>query len=585
MWFTRNKQNMLGVQFTDNKISLVVLRKEQGKFLVIARHVSDIQPGIIKDGLIYEKELLASRLQDSLAKLDLPTTRGMSIVVVLPARQSYTHIFDLPGNLDISQIEGALALEAENVMPISLADTYSDFREIVSIVDTDCGRNSKDADDSDAKNDTANGDKKAAKKDKHSKQVSKKYLFAAVARGLVDDYLEVMHMAELKPIAFDLEALSQGRALLIEDDDTCASLVVNIDEKHTTISSFSGYELYASSVILLGRADFVDVAAGIWQLNSSEASKRLSQVGHESTRDNRIKDDKNYAHNSHQDGKKAQEAFGDLIERLSKEIKRVCKYHSEQVNGEKIGRIMLCGSGGFLPGMLVSLSEKTELPIQSCCPSWARNGFTGDDEECSVYATVLGAARLGLEAKENVSYGINLLPVRYKHSLHQDDVRVLVSILQLITGVFLTTFLTVFIVVWATLDIEAGSLHDINEITAKILKGERYDEISELINDFNKEVRIATQTDPDDKITSKIFDDIIKTLPGGVNIKNLNWLGDNAIIEIHGSADTRDNYLAFRDALIKKPYVGEIEVPLSNLTKREEVDFTLIFPLLTNDYE
>jgi len=536
MFAISDLQNVLGINFTDSRINLIVLRREQGRIIITTKSSTELPAGIIQEGVIQEKGILADRLIGALRKLALPNWKGLNAILALPERHSYLHLFDLPANLDKLQVEAALNLEIENILPITVVETYSDFQELTS--DSPAGK--------------------------------KRYLFAAVPKRMVDDYLDVLNRAELNPIVFNLEALSQGRALFANESlKDKAHLIVNLGQKYTTISSFHGPNIYASIVSLIGRTDFLTVAANKLQLSTEELEKKLLHPEHDAF--------------TQTEKTELKGIFADLVARLSKEIKRAKDYYAEHHAGKDIEDLAFCGVASYLPIVTVALGEASNLPILSCCAGWRGHILVDDKEECSLYTAAFGAAILGLQKTRGLPLGINLLPRDFKQKLQREGLRALMSILQLLVGIFATTLLVSLVVVWATLSIEANSLHQINETTAGILKGERYAEIDELVNDFNKEVRVALQTDPKGKLNSKIIKDILEILPKEIKLNHFNWLGQDGVLEIAGLADTRDTYLAFRELLSSRSYVSNVEVPLSNIVKQRAVDFIIRFQLLNHE--
>src|SRR3989344_561462 len=119
MFAISDLQNVLGINFTDSRINLIVLRREQGRIIITTKSSTELPAGIIQEGVIQEKGILADRLIGALRKLALPNWKGLNAILALPERHSYLHLFDLPANLDKLQVEAALNLEIENILPIT----------------------------------------------------------------------------------------------------------------------------------------------------------------------------------------------------------------------------------------------------------------------------------------------------------------------------------------------------------------------------------------------------------------------------------------------------------------------------------
>lgn len=71
----------------------------------------------------------------------------------------------------------------------------------------------------------------------------------------------------------------------------------------------------------------------------------------------------------------------------------------------------------------------------------------------------------------------------------------------------------------------------------------------------------------------QIFADLLSLVPANIEIRSLNCA--NGKISIAGNAKTRDDMIIFADNLKKSTYFNNIKSPITNLFKKEDVDFTL----------
>lgn len=70
-----------------------------------------------------------------------------------------------------------------------------------------------------------------------------------------------------------------------------------------------------------------------------------------------------------------------------------------------------------------------------------------------------------------------------------------------------------------------------------------------------------------------IFEELSKITPTGVYLTNFSHQASVDKVSIRGSANTRENFLYFQDKLNESPCFSEIEAPLSNLIKQNDVEF------------
>lgn len=75
--------------------------------------------------------------------------------------------------------------------------------------------------------------------------------------------------------------------------------------------------------------------------------------------------------------------------------------------------------------------------------------------------------------------------------------------------------------------------------------------------------------------TTGLLFDIFKRVSSGIQLESVTYDARSATMSISGQADTRENLLAFNEALLGSPYVKTVDNPITNLFKKTEVRFTL----------
>lgn len=78
-----------------------------------------------------------------------------------------------------------------------------------------------------------------------------------------------------------------------------------------------------------------------------------------------------------------------------------------------------------------------------------------------------------------------------------------------------------------------------------------------------------------------IIEELSKITPVGVYLTNFSYHVSLDKINLRGIANTRANFLSFQDKLSESTCFSEIEAPLSNLIKQNDVDFVFNFKPLT----
>lgn len=93
------------------------------------------------------------------------------------------------------------------------------------------------------------------------------------------------------------------------------------------------------------------------------------------------------------------------------------------------------------------------------------------------------------------------------------------------------------------------------------------------IRDVNTIVRETEKVQSHYTAWSQRFPELIATLPPGVILSQLTM--ERQSYSISGTATTREDLLALQAALSGLPGAGKVEIPLSQLTQKENVPFSL----------
>jgi Tfp pilus assembly protein PilN len=170
---------------------------------------------------------------------------------------------------------------------------------------------------------------------------------------------------------------------------------------------------------------------------------------------------------------------------------------------------------------------------------------------------------------------LNLIPPAKKNEIVQTN-RV-----QLIFGweINMTAVLFVFFLLLI-------SLNYLLQINLDVQSGEteggqnkvRYERISELDNSFkeiNAQISLDESIRGDQLYWSNIFKKINDATPDGINV--LKMANNNYKFLLAGTADTRDALVAMKDNLMQESCFTDINLPLSDLVSKENIDFQIEF--------
>lgn len=102
-----------------------------------------------------------------------------------------------------------------------------------------------------------------------------------------------------------------------------------------------------------------------------------------------------------------------------------------------------------------------------------------------------------------------------------------------------------------------------------------YAKINQEIKTVNQQLKNIDLGQSSSLVWSPYLSQIIKSVPPTVSLNNFNLYQDNEVLMLQGLAKTREDLLFFKDQLQQLPWIKKIEIPVSLLTMKENVNFTL----------
>lgn len=169
---------------------------------------------------------------------------------------------------------------------------------------------------------------------------------------------------------------------------------------------------------------------------------------------------------------------------------------------------------------------------------------------------------------------INLLPSQEKKSLKLADLnKMVVSLMTriaaiLLIGMFLlvNTYFCLYIMLK-----DQTRLIDVRSNDAKI---QALVDLEKVIKEDNRKLEQVLVKQDESILWTPILEELSKITAQGVYLTSLSYQKSLGYIHITGWANTRDGLLVFEEALEANPLFSEIEAPLSNLIKQNDITFT-----------
>jgi type IV pilus assembly protein PilM len=311
-----------------------------------------LQPGVVKEGDLVNREVLADALKDLFARHKLDKT----VRVGVANQRVVVRSLQLPLIEDESELENAVRFRAQEAIPMPLEQAVLDHQVV-------------------AKREGPDGNKVID------------VLAVAARRDMVVGLLEAVRGAGLQPVGIDLSAFGMIRALnggaptpQVEGAAPLpTSLYCHLGDV-TNLAVARGGECVFARVSPFGIETIADRLAGRQGIAIDDARDLLMEVGLE-------EDIELFS----QDGATvAREALEEGATKLAEELRMSMDFYGAQDGVTPVDRVVLCGPGSRIPGLPERIQAGLTLEVSVDLPA----ALSHLDEE--------DAARL------TVSYGLAL---------------------------------------------------------------------------------------------------------------------------------------------------------------------------------
>lgn len=166
-------------------------------------------------------------------------------------------------------------------------------------------------------------------------------LVTASPKNYIDNFLEILKSAGLRPVAFEVESAAVLRALLSPQNRSKDFMILDMDTYRTSLIIASNGNLeYTSSVPIAGDA-FTQSIARVLGISAEEAEKVKRETGLEDSSEN----------------SQAKAALAPVVDNLISEIRNTIRFHEEHA-ANKIEEIILAGGSAKLKNLAPYLREQ-----------------------------------------------------------------------------------------------------------------------------------------------------------------------------------------------------------------------------------
>lgn len=307
----------IGLDIGFSSIKVVVLSEDKTPKLISLGQIASPQPGIISDSDL-DLEAIGTAIKNLLHEVGVSSD---NVVIALPESKIFTRvIYDLPF-LTNDELSQAIKYAAEEFVPLPIEQVNLNYQVIF----------------------------RSAQKGPDSRTV---VFVVATPKTLVEKYLKVLNMAQIKALAIETELIAAARALLGSNPYSPPTLIVQFG------SATTDFAVFADNLVLLTRS----ISTGSVALTRTIAQS----FNFDLTQAEEYK--KVYGILSDQLEGKQYSILKPIMDVIVTETKRVIQSQEIQNPQRPIKRVVLTGGGAKLPGLVVFMADSLGLEVQEADP-------------------------------------------------------------------------------------------------------------------------------------------------------------------------------------------------------------------------
>jgi type IV pilus assembly protein PilM len=535
------KKAVVGIEIHDHVAQFVELGTGNGNPDLLSYNRMVIPSGIIEGGVIKKEAELQKILVELFEQANPKTVKVKNAALVLPSRVTFVHIFKFPDTLKKKDIKKAIPLQAETIIPFPIEDVYWDFTVL-------------------------------SKEEGNGEKGQQYVIFAAVPKGIADQYVKVLESLKITPNIFGIHAESIPLALSKQIRNKKTTLAIELGElsanylllKDGELKQFFSSNEGSSALITDLAAEFKVKPEEIfeqWQENKLER-QYLPGI-------------RKFIEGSYNHAKK-------LI--LEKKAEGLVK---------SIDDVFLTGEFSNLPNFYEIAKKKfTKQKVSIGDP---KLGLTIDDAKFmatheqkggsipySIYfSNAIGIAK---KALDNTGEKVNLLPDRLKKKFFDEKIDFILAATAVCLSIFSLILSGYLLFKYEDLSFDRINLEMEKASIENTLYGTRYQDIQKELTAFNAEVAILSSIDISLTSVPVVLENIDDLIPVGALINSIQFYDSELMLKISGIAESREQLLEIQDNFEAAEFISEVDIPLSNFDESSEISFqaTLIlyFPEL-----
>lgn len=348
-----------GLDLSDLSVKVVAIKQSGDHESVTSYGAIGLPTGAIVDGEIQQPDVVRGAILDLLNRVGPKRITSKNVICSLPETKEFLRILTIP-KMDPSDVGEAIRWEIEANIPLTLEQVYFDWQILDQAFTPDPEKMS--------------------------------VLVIAVARDVVDEFVAMLESCGLKPVGLETESVAQARALLSEKNKEETTLIVDMGDRRTSFLITLGHVPCFTSSVPLSSQMISDAVSKTLQIPFEEADKMKVEQGLGSLT---VKSP-------------IFKAAEPILENIVLEIERTIDFFTSSLRyAESVDRIILCGGGSNLQGLLPYMAKRLNRPVEAGDP-WAATRLGNvlpiiPKEKSISYSTAIGLALKGIHIYENIS--------------------------------------------------------------------------------------------------------------------------------------------------------------------------------------
>ncbi len=360
--FLNLQPELFGMDINDSFLRLAKLKKTARGYALQSFNEVPIKGGIIKEGVIINKEELIKIIRQACRKVTGKKLRTKHVIVSLPEEKSFSQLIQMPA-MSQEELASAVPFEAENYIPISLEKVYLDFETVEPVV---------------------------------SGQSHISVLLNGIPKVIVDAYVDCLKKAGLIPCILEVEGQSIARALIKKGEGRFPVAIIDFGVSNTSLVIYSRNHIHFTCSIPISSNQLTQAIASTLKLSVADAEQlKIKQGLNKTAREKSI----------------VEKAVSPILSDLAAQIKKYLIFYQEHTvpghslteGGEqsRIEKIILCGGGANLKKLPLFLRKELKItvelgnPFANIVPQRAGSLSSLPYEKILSFTTALGLALRG----------------------------------------------------------------------------------------------------------------------------------------------------------------------------------------------